>query len=367
MKSKILILAIYPAPYRMELCAYAAKNFDADVFFENSSGDERDSRWFQKGEYNLLDTEKGAQEYVRCLKNIKEYDLVVLYDYATKEGRKLIAKCKKAKVPYVVNCDGVIAINKRNFIKDFVKKQLLKKATAYLASGQLAKEYFMRYGAKENEIYFHTFSTLHEEDILKNPLTAEEKMAVRERLNLPLDKKIAVAVGRFIPLKNYDRLISAWEKVDGECCLLLIGGGDEEGKYCSIIQEKGLKNVIIEGFHPKEELYEYYKAADVFIHTSSYEAWGLVVNEAMAHALPIVISDNCTVAKELIKDGVNGYKFPTWNEEKGVEQLAALLNDETLYLETSKNALETIRPYTIENMANTHVQVFEKLVEKNEE
>ena len=100
----------------------------------------------------------------------------------------------------------------------------------------------------------------------------------------------------------------------------------------------------------------------MFIHSSSYEAWGLVVNEAMAHGLPIVISNNCTVGRELIEEGKNGYLYPTFDEAVGVKKLSTLLKDEELYEQAAKSAIETIRPYTIENMAKTHVEVFEKIL-----
>ena len=55
------------------------------------------------------------------------------------------------------------------------------------------------------------------------------------------------------------------------------------------------------GFYPKEELKRFYMASDVFVHPTSYDVWGLVVNEAMAAGLPTVVS-RPFVAAELTKD-----------------------------------------------------------------
>ena len=357
---KLLILSIYPAPYRLELCGYISKEFQVDIYFEYSNGDNRNENWFQKGKYQLLDTPEGKRAYQQSVKKIKEYDLVLIYDYTTIESRKLIAKCKKKKVPYVINCDGVILPHKKKFLKDIVKRWLLSKAAAYMASGEHAKEYFLRYGAKEEKVYIHHFSTLHEHDILSTPIIGEEKIALRKKLGLPVDKKIAIAVGRFIPLKRYDYLIREWKRVDEECCLLLIGGGEEFGKYQSIIQEQGVKNVIIESFHPSEELYEYYKASDVFIHPTSYDVWGLVVNEAMAKGLPVIVSDTCVAGLELIQEGENGYLFPMGQESIAIEKLLKVLSDDNLKQAMSAGCLKTIKDYTIENMAKTHVEIFTK-------
>lgn len=362
MNRKILILSIYPAPYRLGLCEFFSNFYQTDVFFEYSNGDKRDKRWFLSGGSHLLDTKNGRQQYKQAYKNLKQYDLVVLYDYATTEGRKLITRCKRAKIPYVINCDGVILTQKRNFLKDIIKRWLLSKASAYMASGEHAKEYFLRYGAKEDKVFLHGFSTLKESDMLRECVTQSEKIRLREKLGLPLDKKIAIAVGRFIPLKRYDYLLQEWYRIDEQCCLLLIGGGDEYEHYQQIIKKDNLKNVIIEQFHPTEELYDYYKAADIFIHPSSYEAWGLVINEAMAKGLPIVVSNTCTAGLELVKEGQNGYLFPMGQEDVAIERIQNLLNDDSLRQDMANESLKTIQGYTMENMAKTHMQIFEKVL-----
>lgn len=365
MTKRILVLSIYPAPYRLKLFEYFSEDFQADIFFEYGNGDQRDERWFAQGMYSLLDTDEGRQNYLRAYKNVKQYDLVVLYDYTTKESRKLIAKCKRNKIPYVVNCDGVILPYKKSFLKDYIKRRLLSKAAGYMASGRHAKEYFLRYGAKEEKIFLHRFSMLYKEDILTRPVDDQEKRYLREKLGLPIDKKIAIAVGRFIPLKRYDHLLQAWGQADENCCLLLIGGGEEQAKYQAIVEEKQLNNVIIEPFHPSEELYEYYKAADIFIHPSSYEAWGLVINEAMAKGLPVVVSDTCTGGRELVDEGKNGCLFPMGQEHIGVEKMLQILQNAELKDAMAKQSLLTIKDYTLENMAKTHVEIIKKVI-KNE-
>jgi len=75
------------------------------------------------------------------------------------------------------------------------------------------------------------------------------------------------------------------------------------------------------GFRQIGELPRFYAGAGCFIHASTTEQWGLVVNEAMACGLPAIVSERCGCARDLVKDGVNGFRFDPWN----VEQLAALM------------------------------------------
>lgn len=359
---KLLILSIYPAPYRAELFEYFFEKFNTTVFFEHSGGDARAAEWFVKGEYYLLDTKEGREKYKFSMKHINQYNLVAVYDYSTKEGINLILKCRQKGVPFVVNSDGAMLTAHGNVVKDFLKRFLLSKASACLASGEMAKKYFLQLGVAEGKIYIHTFSTLHSEDILPSLISQHEKRVIRNKLGLPTDKKIAIAVGRFIPLKRYQELIEAWKGMPQDYLLLLIGGGEEESNYRKCIADKDINNVILEGFHPKKELFEFYKASDVFVHPTCYDVWGLVVNEAMACGLPVVVSDHCVAGLELIKNGENGYLVALGNDKEIGEKVMQVCEQSNIYESMAQAALETIRPYTIENMADTHKNVFKEIL-----
>ena len=73
MKQKIFILSTYPAPYRVELFERFKSVFDTDIFFESSSGDLREDKWFLDGNYYLLDTKRGLQQFKSSVKEIKKY------------------------------------------------------------------------------------------------------------------------------------------------------------------------------------------------------------------------------------------------------------------------------------------------------
>jgi len=75
------------------------------------------------------------------------------------------------------------------------------------------------------------------------------------------------------------------------------------------------------GFKQYHELPEYYARAGAFVHASTTEQWGLVVNEAMASGLPVIVSNRCGCAADLVQEGVNGFTFDPTN----VAQLADLM------------------------------------------
>jgi len=362
---KVLYLAVYPAPYRASLANALSEKYDTDVFYTTSTGDERNNSWFEKGNYHSLDNGLDLKFFNECKKNIKKYSLVVVMEFCGKESMSLLYLCRLKKVPYIFNCDGVMLLNRDNYLKNIVKKYLLEKAVAYLATGEHAKQYFLKYGAKEKDIYLHNFTALHEKDILSAPVKKEEKIAIRKKLYLPVEDKICIAVGRFIPLKRYDVLLRLWKQMPHDVKLLLIGGGPEKEKYEKIISDLNLSNVILDDFHPFNELLEYYKASDLFVHPTSYDVWGLIINEAMACGLPVVVTDTCVAGLELIKNGENGYVTHLGDDEEFISKVKHILENDDLREKMALNAIETIQPYYIENMIDSQIKTINKVLSEN--
>jgi glycosyltransferase involved in cell wall biosynthesis len=77
--------------------------------------------------------------------------------------------------------------------------------------------------------------------------------------------------------------------------------------------------VHLAGFKPYNELPVYYASANAFIHASTAEQWGLVVNEAIASGLPVIVSDRCGCAPELVNG--NGFTFDPTNEHELADRL----------------------------------------------
>ena len=364
-KPKLMILSTYPAPYRMQLFREFRNEFEVDIFFETAEGDERNKDWFFSEGAHILECEEDKRKYNRACRNLKQYKLVALYEYSTKRACILMLLCRIFKIPYVINCDGVNLLTRESGFKNLIKTFFISAASGCFASGINAEQYFTKYGATKEKIHQHTFTTLTKEDILSAPIPTEEKSQLRKELHLPHNVKIAIAVGRFIPLKRYDELIRCWKNMDKDEVLLIIGGGPELSKYQQTINELGLDNVILEPFHKKEELYRYYKASDVFVHPTSYDVWGLVVNEAMACGLPVIVSDHCVAGLELIEHGVNGYLASMGDEEQLCHYVRRVFNNTALADTMAQRVIDKITDYTIENMASTHIEVCKEIIENS--
>ena len=360
MRVKILAFADFPSPYRVEVFKGLAKEYDMLVVFDKMSDQNRNAAWFCKdtglNSISLLE-ESGRIQFEKELKQIKKYDLVLAYDYHIKNAIRLELACIKNKVPYIMNLDG--AFIRKNFIKNIIKRYLVTHAAGYFASGNHAAEYFKYFGADPEKIFIHPFTSLHKEDILERRVTPEERSFFRKKLGLA-DKKTVLTIGQFIPRKGFDILIKAWStKLDSNAQLIIVGGGDDKEYYKKLIAENQSQNIILVGFKQKAEIFEYYKAADLFVLPTREDIWGLVINEAMACGLPVISTNMCLGAIELLDiecivpvDDVSSLK----------EKIEKLIGNEALREEQGNRNLTYIRQYTYENVIQSHIDSISTII-----
>ena len=92
--------------------------------------------------------------------------------------------------------------------------------------------------------------------------------------------------------------------------MVTVGDGELKPTLTALRHELGLdKQVIFTGFVQYDRLPPYYALAGALVLASTAEQWGLVVNEAMASGLPVLVSDRCGCVDDLVQDGVNGFRF----------------------------------------------------------
>ena len=364
---KIFILSVFPAPYRVGVFNELGKEYDVTVYFEKSYDQERSKDWFENNFNNfkgglLKNSEKESKspkiEILTYLK-AEKYDLVLAYDYVTPTAALLMTWCKFKRIPYAVNCDG--GFIKQNFFKKQIKKIFIENASLCLAGGENAMKYFLYYGAKEKNIYLHNFSSVNDYELLKKPIEINEKKKIREELGMR-SNKIAISIGQFIYRKGFDVLIKAWANVNPEYELFIIGGGSKEKEYTQLMQSLKLNNIKFIGFKNKEELRKYYLACDLFILPTREDIWGLVINEAMSYGLPVITTDKCVAGLELIKNNENGFIVPVDNEIELFKKINYILSDDNVARIMSNNNINKIKPYTIQNIAYSHIESIKKIL-----
>jgi len=335
------------------------------VVFEKKTSSERNNRW-KENRFNYFkgiilkgfSTAPDASISPQIIKYInKKYDYIIVSNPLTPTGIIAIEYMKIRKIQFIIESEGSFAKNGKG-IKERFKKHIIKNAFLYFSTTEKADEYLLQYGAIRDRIVKYHFTSLYKKDILNRKLSQEEKLKERNILGLK-GNKIAIAVGRFIPLKSFDLLIRIWENIDKNNYLYIIGEGQEKNFYQKIIEKLNISNVIICDFLSKKKLFQYYKSADLFIHPTSSDVWGLVINEAMACALPIITTNMCMAGLELVKDDENGFIVPVGNKKKLHEKINYIFQNDDIRENMSKRSLEKIELYTFESMAKTHITILQ--------
>lgn len=367
---KVFILTTILAPYRIIYFNELGKYCDLTVCFEAKAEAGRDESWYNIDCNNFkaifLKNWDKPKWKVRTdvIKYMKyaNYDVAIAFEYSTPTALLFMLTNIIIRKPYCINADGGF-ISSSKKAKSLIKKFFIKRAEGCLASGKNAGKYFIHYGAIENKIYYHNFTSLCKKDIIGDPISFDNKNILKTELNIPL-RKTAISVGQFIYRKGFDVLIKAWKEINSEYNLLIVGGGEKEKENRELIKELNLKNIeIVVGFKKNEELIKYYKASDLFILPTREDTWGLVINEAMACGLPVITTDRCIAGLELIKDYENGFIVPVERADILAKRIEEVLSDEKLATRMGKTNLEKIRPYTVENMARQHFNIFKKILD----
>ncbi len=364
---KVLILTTVMAPYRVQLFNEIGKKCELCVCFEQKKSSGRDEKWYDNNALNFkIVGLKGWEKKVSALKtdiirqlNDFNPDIAIAYEYSTPTAMLFMEACKVKKIPYIINCDGGFVTKS---YKDVIKKFFIKNASALIASGQMAKHYFLHYGADNKRIYFNNFTSLHESDVLEVPVTDEEKNCFKEKNDIA-EQKVILAVGQFIHRKGFDVLLNALLKVKKDTGVYFVGGKPTD-EYIRFVKEHNLHNVHFVDFIVPEKLNEYFLAADVFVLPTREDVWGLVINEAMAKGLPIITTDKCIAGVELIENDVNGYVVPVENSDALAEAINKILFDEDLQEKMAKNNLKKIQNYTYGQSAKMIYEIINKAKRK---
>lgn len=364
----ILVITDNLAPYRVGWCDELGKSNKVTILYTKDKDSERNDEWLVKESkfctlYKLksinINGKKISLEVIKFLKNPK-YEIIVFDGYGPITNMIGIIYMNMKTKHVFINIDGIVKNTKENLLKVMIKKGIFRKNVTVLCGSKTSKENLMAYGVVSQQIYGHPFTSLSSEDILTQLLTSNEKKNLKNKLKLN-NKKTVIAVGRFLKLKQFDMLLYAWKYVNKDYQLILIGEGEEKQNYLEIIESLKLENVEILDFKKKQELFQYYKASDLFILPTRSDVWGLVINEAMACGLPIISTDNCVAAKELIINDVNGFIIKYNDCNKLTEKINEILSDENKIKSMSMNSLDIIKPYTLENMARIHMEIFSRL------
>lgn len=370
---KLAIITTHPIQYQVPLFKnLSKKNIDTHVFFASKHGLKPVNidpeflikfKWdinsnillgyksyfpkIQKSKINeFLLSFKGIENFIKK----EKFDAILILGWSNMHYLKAFYFALKYKIKIILRAENNLH-SKNSIIKRFIKKILLKvifkKISYFLSIGKLNREFYLYHGIKEKKIYNSPYFVDNNFFNIK-----DRKKKLKKKLNLNY-KNIILFVGKFVDRKRpFDFLeLARINKENKNLLFLMIGDGLLKKKCTKFAKQNKLDNLFIKGFVNQNELRKYYKISDVLVQTSSYETWGLTINEAMASGIPVICTKDCGAYTDLIKENKSGLGYNAGNIKQLNFKINSLLINKFRFKKS--NIKKIISEYTINKTINS--------------
>ncbi len=363
-KTKVLILHNYMAPYRFPLFREIShkKDLDLTVYFMSKSAKNRKWKSLPKLGFKYkvlpkLELSYTGKDFFAFIINysfpfeflVNKFDVVVSAGWLDFASHAAFILSKLMRKKFILWSESTINEPswRRTITLPWVKF-MVGNADAYIAIGTLSKDYLVSLGADPRKIKI-AYSTVDVDFFMsKSRSFTDSKIELKKKFNIK-NKFVILFVGQFIERKGLIYLIKAFEMLINKlnnCTLVMLGYGPEEESLKKYITVNEIKNVKFVGHVDVNDIPEIYAIADVFVLPSLEETWGLVINEAMASALPVIATRRVGSAGDLIKDGKNGYVIPEKNYKELESKLFKILSNDLVRKNMSKESSKIIKNFT---------------------
>ncbi len=278
-----------------------------------------------------------AGEMMRRMQEILEScrpEVVFVPGWSSRAALSALAWCSRNRVPAVVMSESTAWDEKRTGWKEAIKRRLVTLYAAALIGGQSHADYVVQLGLTPDRVA--TGYDAVDNDYFQQRAADVRRQAASVRGDYGLPENYFLASARFIEKKNLPGLLEAYARYRALCgeqqvsawAFVLLGDGHLRPSLAAQIERLQVHDhVLLPGFRQYPDLPAYYALAGAFVHASTIEPWGLVVNEAMASRLPVLVSDRCGCAADLVENGRNGFTFDPCDKEKLarlMQQMAAM-------------------------------------------
>lgn len=239
-------------------------------------------------------------------------DAVAVTSYSTPDARAALAWCRRRRRAAVMMFDSRAEDGARAGWREALKRQIVRQFDAAIVAGTPQAAYAQALGIPAAA----TFAPL---DVVDNAFFARQGPPRPDLPGLGDARPFFLASNRLVARKNVRALVAAYGRYRQAAGarpwrLVLLGDGPGRQALEAAVREAALPDVTFAGFQQIDALPAYYAAAGAFVHPATADQWGLVVNEAMAAGLPVLVSTGAGCAPDLVRDGANGFTFAPADE-----------------------------------------------------
>ncbi|MCF0055703.1 glycosyltransferase family 4 protein [Dyadobacter sp. CY356] len=283
-----------------------------------------------------------------------DYAQVLLMIYARMKGVKIVLSSESSSLDH-----------NRSSIKEKIKSWIVNQADAFFCFGKSSADYLLTLGIKQSQIAVTNAAAIDEDVIRTNFELAKNQY--QEIISSKSTRRF-VYVGRLAEEKNLELLIRAFiaikdnSKIPSDWKLLFVGDGPAREKLKEISGAYANKGIIeFAGGHPWYKVPAWLAKSDVLILPSKSEPWGLVVNEAMVCGMPVIVSEKCGCADDLVRNGVNGFLFNPESQPELEIALQFFIKNPEKIDSMGKESLKIIQPFSSKTVAKAMVNCYKNL------
>lgn len=297
------------------------------------------------GKYNLL-----LNHGITAALSRAAPDVLLCGGYSYVASWQAAAWARRRDIPVLLWVESTGKDRRRNFAAvERLKKRFIKTADGFVVPGRSSADYLRTFGVPEDMI-FHAPNAVDNEFFTSRAKRASN-LTHRDRL----PARFFLYVGRLVREKGVFDLMAAYRKlprvVREEFGLVLAGGGTCRPELEEVARGFDCGNVVFTGFLEKEELALLYGRATALVFPTHTDAWGLVVNEALACGLPVIATSVAGCVADLVEDGWNGWVVPAGNPEALAGAMQSLALDPGLKETLSARSRERSCDYSPEACA----------------
>lgn len=381
MKRRLVIVTEIISPYRIPLFNALAKHPDVDlhVIFLAAT-DPKLRQWevymdeirfsFQVlhswrkriGKYNAL-LNFGVQKAL----DRSRPDVILCGGYSYIASWQVLLWARKHGVAFFLWSESNLQDLRGSYAPiEFLKKQFLRRCSGFIVPGNSALEYLTALGVKHEKIFTAPNAVDNGLFARAAGIARRDAAALHSKLSLP--RRYFIFVGRLVREKGIFELLSAYANLErnlrADIGLVFVGDGPcrQELEKASLSISPGA--IEFAGFAQREQLGAYYALSEALILPTYTDTWGMVVNEAMACGLPVIVSRAAGCATDLVRENWNGALVDP-RDAAGLEQaMSRLALQPDLCRTMGTHSAKHIYEYSPEKWSNSVAQVIQVIAPK---
>lgn len=312
-----------------------------------------------------ISTRRRIQAVIKRVRALKP-SVIMLTGYYDPAQVLVLVWAKLNGIRVVLQNESTQADQQRGGWKELLKHRIIDRCDGFFCFGSRAVSYILQLGAPVAKILIRQNAVVDNRAIRKVYDSARSQRRASQTTWMTQPNNF-IYVGRLAPEKNLSYLVAAFSRATSQTPtddwgLLLLGDGPAKERLQQQIEQLGLNDrVKLLPGQPWFRVPEFLAMADVFVLPSLSEPWGLVVNEAMVCSLPVLVSDRCGCAPDLVQAGENGYCFDPESSTALETYLSQFMRNQVDRQRMGERSAEIIAPFSPEVVAPAMLTAFVRL------